>query len=271
MTVYYRNLFLGPQKQAHLVMWSLQSCRNHNLLRVKVSFHFLFPFFFLFFRTNVDLLFIYLVGQIHEENVQKISSMTINEIAQAQQDLLKSLDPSLVNMLKGRTKRKQPEQKPLNSPQVLPEAMEPDTENNTTPHQEKIPSANNASQSTATSIIPKTDPLVPQHTIEKKLPVLTQPNVPQPLKKIFKSPQEQEQYRLQQLEKRRIRQEQLRQEMHTEYQESTKSIIELAEGVPSEQIIPVNNELKAADNPVGVAGYRFDFEGNIIGIIIFEN
>ncbi len=59
------------------------------------------PIFLLFFDCTTGL-----VSQVDEENTKKISSMTTKEIEEAQQEIMRALDPSLVALLRNRGKNK---------------------------------------------------------------------------------------------------------------------------------------------------------------------
>jgi hypothetical protein len=57
-----------------------------------------------------------LTAQIHEENVRKLISMSSDEIAAAQAEIVQALDPRLLDMFRSRARR-QPPLPPLHHPQ----------------------------------------------------------------------------------------------------------------------------------------------------------
>lgn len=181
----------------------------------------------------ISLIRTHIFRQIHQENEQKISSMSAREISEAQQDVLKSLDPSLVNMLRNRKSRH-------SQISATQSATQPPSQSTAQPATQTIQTLQPASQS-----------------IQKELRFTASDLEPQPLKKL--SSKEKEEQKRKKLDIRKMQQEGQKAEMLEQFEETNKSIILMAEG-PQVNDIPSNS----ASTDVGC--WRFDFEGNLLGI-----
>eukprot|EP00026_Physarum_polycephalum_P000376 Phypoly_transcript_00376.p1 GENE.Phypoly_transcript_00376~~Phypoly_transcript_00376.p1 ORF type:complete len:1480 (+),score=208.99 Phypoly_transcript_00376:579-5018(+) len=236
--------------------------------------------------------------QIHKENTQKISLMSVSEITRAQQDILKSLDPSLVNMLRNRKSGShnttpQPQPQPIPSTQLTQSTLVQTTQSIPTqpiptqsmPMQpipaQSMPTQPIPQQSCPAQPVPQPIPsaqptqstpvhveqYVPTQPTTQPTPISIHPTssatpaiLPSAIALALKrgTPKELEEQRRIRQEKRKKQQEDQMQEMREEFEKANKSAIELAEGAKEEE--PALPLAPSRD----IAHWRFDFDGNFV-------